>query len=185
MHTLRRPSIKHVALRHLPCSAHKMHALYRLCGPCAVGVGRYLPCQLPEVSGLLCLPLTVLCGSSVAAVQGRFLGRLTCGRLFGSVAVLSILLLLLLLQDILSRFHGAWELRPVRDAAGQVVACDALLTQDVLPRGGWVAGWVAGCCCCIVCRLKHYHKHCQRLGCMQTRRTCGVCPAAMHINTLN
>jgi hypothetical protein len=39
------------------------------------------------------------------------------------------------LQDILSRFHDAWELRPVRDAAGNVVACDAQLTQDVLPRG--------------------------------------------------
>jgi hypothetical protein len=38
-------------------------------------------------------------------------------------------------QDILSRFHGAWELKPVRSAAGKVVGCDAELTQDVLPHG--------------------------------------------------
>lgn len=38
-------------------------------------------------------------------------------------------------QDILSRFHGSWELRPRRDAAGNIVGCHALLEQDVLPKG--------------------------------------------------
>lgn len=42
----------------------------------------------------------------------------------------------LLRSDILSRFHGSWELRPVRDAAsGAVTGCRAALTQDILPKG--------------------------------------------------
>lgn len=49
--------------------------------------------------------------------------------------MLYLLLLLLYAQDILSRFHGAWELKAVRNAAGEVVGCDAELTQDVLPHG--------------------------------------------------
>jgi hypothetical protein len=51
-------------------------------------------------------------------------------------------------QDILARFHGAWTLRPRRDAAtGAVVGCHATLEQDVLPRGACVC--VRVCCCCV------------------------------------
>jgi hypothetical protein len=40
------------------------------------------------------------------------------------------------LQDLLSRFHGSWELRPIKDSSsGKVTGCHAVLSQDVLPKG--------------------------------------------------
>jgi hypothetical protein len=44
-------------------------------------------------------------------------------------------LLLHSLQDLLSRFHGSWELRPIKDASGKTTGCHAVLSQDVLPKG--------------------------------------------------
>jgi hypothetical protein len=41
----------------------------------------------------------------------------------------------LLRSDLLARFHGSWDLRPRRDAAGNIVGCHAVLKQDVLPKG--------------------------------------------------
>lgn len=42
----------------------------------------------------------------------------------------------LLQSDVLSRFHGKWVLKPVRDATtGLVVATDSYLEQDVMPKG--------------------------------------------------
>ncbi|KAF6266258.1 hypothetical protein COO60DRAFT_444350 [Scenedesmus sp. NREL 46B-D3] len=41
----------------------------------------------------------------------------------------------LLRSDLLSRFHGGWELRPIKDASGRVTGCHAVLSQDVLPKG--------------------------------------------------
>lgn len=48
------------------------------------------------------------------------------------------------LQDLLARFHGSWDLRPKRDAAGNIVGCHAVLKQDVLPKG-------KSCAICAVC----------------------------------
>lgn len=39
------------------------------------------------------------------------------------------------MQDLLARFHGSWDLRPKRDADGNIVGCHAVLKQDVLPKG--------------------------------------------------
>lgn len=40
------------------------------------------------------------------------------------------------MQDVLGRFNGRWDLHPVRDpASGKVVGCKGLLEQDVLPKG--------------------------------------------------
>lgn len=40
------------------------------------------------------------------------------------------------LQDVLGRFSGQWELRPVVDpSSGLVVGCRGELNQDVLPKG--------------------------------------------------
>ncbi|GLI69824.1 hypothetical protein VaNZ11_014528, partial [Volvox africanus] len=39
-------------------------------------------------------------------------------------------------SDVLSKFNGRWDLRPIRDpATGQVVGCRGELNQDVLPKG--------------------------------------------------
>ncbi|GLI69833.1 hypothetical protein VaNZ11_014513, partial [Volvox africanus] len=38
-------------------------------------------------------------------------------------------------SDVLSKFNGRWDLRPIRDpATGQVVGCRGELNQDVLPK---------------------------------------------------
>ncbi|WIA15656.1 hypothetical protein OEZ85_002282 [Tetradesmus obliquus] len=41
----------------------------------------------------------------------------------------------LLRSDLLSRFFGSWELRPIKDGSGKVTGCRAVLHQDVLPKG--------------------------------------------------
>ncbi|GIL81725.1 hypothetical protein Vretimale_1315 [Volvox reticuliferus] len=39
-------------------------------------------------------------------------------------------------SDVLGKFSGRWDLRPIRDpATGQVVGCHGELNQDVLPKG--------------------------------------------------
>ena len=38
-------------------------------------------------------------------------------------------------QDVLGRFHGRWELHPVKDADGRVVGTRGVLEQDILPKG--------------------------------------------------
>lgn len=52
---------------------------------------------------------------------------------------------LLVMQDILTRFHGSWLVTPETDASGQVVGCTAVLEQEVLPRGKLIAMSLCSC----------------------------------------
>lgn len=41
------------------------------------------------------------------------------------------------LQDVLGRFTGNWQLKPIRDPqTGQIVGTDSELNQDITPKGG-------------------------------------------------
>ena len=42
----------------------------------------------------------------------------------------------MLASDVLQEFGGEWEIRPVMEE-GRVVGTQAILSQEVMPRGGW------------------------------------------------